>query len=109
MKCANCGQETPPNLRYCEVCGAPVDLSFSKVATSLLEDQEERRLLAREKEVRNLLAVALFIFPLALTAFLLVPEVPVIDAVPAPLVRVELVPKGSDLLEAPPIIPPLPE
>ncbi|MBI4577354.1 MAG: zinc ribbon domain-containing protein [Planctomycetes bacterium] len=74
MKCPNCGEDTPPNLRYCEVCGTPMDLSFSKVSEAMLVEQAEHRARAMELHCRQLALAGVTLLVVAVTFWLSVPS-----------------------------------
>jgi hypothetical protein len=70
-------------VKFCEFCGAELDLDYDNVAMNMVRETEAEKVNKIEEEMMGFLVLAVFVFIVAVTVYLVIPPVPKVDIVPA--------------------------
>jgi hypothetical protein len=93
MQCPFCKMEITAVARYCPHCGSKLDLSFEEVKREFTHQHHTEKDDERVRESRRVLAIAVFLFAVALTIFIAIPSPRQPDVMP--VYRVDL-PRGTE-------------
>ncbi len=87
MQCPFCQMDITAAARYCPHCGKKLDLSFDEVKQELTQQRHTEKEDESLRESRRVLAIAVFLFAVALTVLIAIPSPRKPDV--APVYRVE--------------------
>lgn len=88
MRCPNCQEETSATNPYCDFCGFELAQDFDTVAAEFVRETEEEKMEKIEREVRNYLALSIFLLFVSLCIYYALPSPVDYDAVAPYLHRV---------------------
>lgn len=76
MNCLVCGFKNPMTVRYCQGCGARLDLTADEIQASLIQKKRGEKIDSAEQSGVQALVFGSAALLLGITVFVLVPEAP---------------------------------
>ena len=84
MNCLSCSHKNPATVTYCQKCGKKLDFTADDITGALVEKAKGERMRVTEHYVKQSLLIAVVVFGVAMTLFILSGGAPVeVHAVPS--------------------------